>query len=563
MLDTKNPDLILCQYPQDQTYLLSVLHQFQDTYGYVSSDHIKKIAGHFGISSANVFSEITFYDKFTVEKTGEIIFQVCDGTVCHSKGSAKLLEELMSQLKIQPGETTEDGKYTLKTVHCMGECAHAPVSDVDHTISDIDLLDCEYEKKLLVAADSIEQYEQNDGFAGLKEAFALPRKKMILDKVKESGLRGCSGSGFPVGDKWEAAYHAKGRSSNFIDKYVVANGDEGDPGAFMDRWLMEENPYLILEGMVIAGLCVNANKGYIYVRDEYGKAVERLETAILEMAKAGLIGRRILDSDYNFDIEVVRAARSYVCGEESAMMESIEGKSGVPRIKPPFPTFRGILEQPTLINNVETFANIPFILRKDCEKANTKLFSLSGAVKNKGLVEVPIGKLRLRELIYDIGGGIEKGSLKCVQVGGPSGAYITEEELDILMDFDDFAEKGFLLGSGGIVVMDDTICAVDTLKHTMGFLADESCGTCTPCREGLRIILEILNRITTGKGELEDIETLEHISFAAKIASRCALGKSIGNPILSLLCSFEEELKGHIIEQKCPLHICKMQEETQ
>ncbi len=576
----KNTDHILKQYPSEQRYMLDALHEFQNTYGYVSSDHIKKIAEYFGLSMANVFSEISFYDKFTTMKPGMIIFQICDGTVCHTKGSKEIITCIEKKLGIKAGETTPDGRYTLKTVRCMGACEHAPVAVIDEMtcgnlnkedienaledkfqgisniidnrhVDDISIIDCQYEKKLLNSAVTIDEYISKGGFKGLRRAFEFSRKRMILDEIKVSGLRGRSGSGFPVGAKWEAAYNAKGRSSNFIDKYVVANGDEGDPGAFMDRWLMENNPYAILEGMVTAGLCINANKGYIYIRDEYNKAIIRLENALKSMREMSFIGDRILNTDYSFDIEIIRAGRSYVCGEESALMESIEGRPGVPRIKPPFPTFRGVLEQPTLINNIETFANVPIILSEGGEEyrktgtdrnTGTKVFSLSGALKNKGLVEVPMGKVTLRELVCGIGGGSPDGNIKCVQIGGPLGHYIPVDNLDIALDFDTFARNGYMLGSGGVIAIDENTSPIELLEHCIEFLADESCGTCTPCREGLRVLIDISKRIADGGGRLEDIKTVKKICNAAKIASRCALGKTIGNPVMSIIAVYEKEL---------------------
>lgn len=569
-------DNILEQYPSDKRYMMNVLHKLQDTYGFVSSNHVKKIAEYFGLSMANVFSEITFYDKFTTKKQGEIVFQICDGTVCHTKGSQEILKDLEDKLGIKVGETTPDGKYSLQTVRCMGECSHAPVAainettcaeikgeDLDSVIDEkqsivnlnseknlykVSILKCKYDNKLLQVATSIDDYIARGGFSGLKRAMSFTRRRMILEEIKKSGLRGRSGSGFLVGSKWEAAYNAKGRSSNFIDKYIIANGDEGDPGAFMDKWIMENNPYMLLEGIVIAGLCTNANKGYIYVRDEYPTAVVNLVTALGEMQKRSVVGRNILGSDYSFDIEIVRAGRSYVCGEESALIESIEGKPGIPRIKPPFPTYRGVMEQPTLLNNIETFANVPIVLSETGEtyrktgtsnNTGTKIFSLSGAVKNKGLVEIPMGEVTLRELIYDIGGGVDSGELKCVQVGGPLGSYIPGDRLDIALDFDSFAKNGYMLGSGGIVVINDLVEPTDLIRHSVEFLSVESCGTCTPCREGLRVLIDIAERLSENKIASKDMELIKKISSAAKIASRCALGKTIGNPILSILEAYD------------------------
>ena len=592
---TERINEILNKYPAEQRYAIAILHDIQNEYGYISADSLKAIADYLGVSVATVFANLTFYDAFTTEKQGDIIIQVCDGTVCHSKHSSDIIAELEGIFGVKAGETTADGMFTLKTVNCMGACGKAPIvvcngdtygdiqnGDAEKIVEaykagtkpdavgkgdEINILESKFEKVLLKPADSIEAYIAQGGYEGLKKALAYPRRRDIITEVKASGLRGRSGSGFPVGAKWEGAYNAPGRDSNRIDKYVVANGDEGDPGSFMDRWLMEESPYAILEGLTIAGCAIGASKGFIYIRDEYLNAIERVQKAIDETRSHGLLGKNVLGSGFNFDCEIVHAARSYVCGEEGALMESIEGRPGVPRVKPPFPTIRGVLEQPTIINNVETLANVPLILKNGGEAyaktgiktcTGTKLFSLAGKVKNKGLVEIPMGSITLRQLIYDIGGGMEgKGKFKCIQTGGPSGGYITEKDLDLSIDFDSISKSGSLLGSGGIVVLDDTTCAVDMAKYMIQFLSEESCGTCTPCREGLRVMRDILTRITEGKGEMEDLELLEEISFAAGQAARCVLGKTIGNPVMTTLKHFRNEYEEHIRDKKCRADVCE------
>lgn len=590
---------ILEQYPREARFSVAIMHDVQNNYGYVAQQHIKAIAKYLNVSTAEIFANATFYDAFHTEAKGMILFQVCDGTVCHTKGSEHIIQEIENALGIKAGETTNDGKFSLKTVRCMGACNEAPIASGQNEwygglkkgdgealvagykendwpkglkkISDIPILESGFERKLLIQAETLEEYIAQGGFKGLRKALGFSKKKCVIQEVKKSGLRGRSGSGFPVGVKWESAYNIPGqdrRTGIVKDKYIVANGDEGDPGAFMDRWILEKNPYAVIEGMIIAGYAINAQKGYLYIRNEYQKAIDCVRRAIEDCEQAGLLGKNVLGNEFSFECEIICAAGSYVCGEEGALMESLEGRTGVPRIKPPLPTVKGIMEQPTIINNVETLANIPLILKDGGEEyakigiescSGTKLISLAGAVKNKGLTEIPMGKITLRQLIYDIGGGIENDhGFKCIQTGGPSGGYITEENLDLTLDFDSLKQSGSLLGSGGIVVIDDNTCAVDMAKYMIEFLADESCGTCTPCREGLRCILEILTKITNGKGSKEDLDLIKEIAFVASKASRCALGMTIGNPILTTLKYFKDEYEEHIEKHRCPANVCAM-----
>ncbi|MBQ9015185.1 MAG: NAD(P)H-dependent oxidoreductase subunit E [Firmicutes bacterium] len=570
---------IISQFPAEKRYILSAMHEFQDRCGYVSSDHMKEMAKYFDVSIGNLFSDLTFYDRFTTEKEGSIVFSVCDGTVCSAKGSHEILKKIQETLGITPGHTTQDGRFSLRTVRCMGACEHAPVmvigddiykgilpKDIENVVRSVDtgmiqekrsgtmnIIPGKPPEILTKCYTNLSDYLRHGGGEALRKALDFDRRKQILEEVKKSGLRGRSGSGFPVGMKWEAGYNAKGRSSNFIDKYIVANGDEGDPGAFMDRWLLENNPYSVIEGMIVGGYCISANKGYIYIRDEYKDAINTVNRALQEMREHGMLGRRILDSDYTLDIEVVRAGRAYVCGEESALIESIEGNIGVPRIKPPFPTYRGILEQPTVINNIETFANIPFIIAKGGEEysrigkgssTGTKIFSLSGDLNVKGNVEIPLGEITLKELIEEYGGGAAGGrKIKCVQVGGPLGSFITADELDVVLGFEEFANAGITFGSGGIIVLSEEVKAMDLLRNAVAFLSDESCGTCTPCREGLRILSEIVTKEYLAE---QDIDLIEKIAQAAGLASRCAFGKAMCNPIRSIIMKFRQEITGRV-----------------
>ena len=397
-------------------------------------------------------------------------------------------------------------------------------------------------------------------FQGLKKALSMSRQA-VIDEVLASGLRGRGGGGFPSGRKWAFAYNMEND-----EKYMVCNGDEGDPGAFMDRAILEGNPLAVIEGMAIAAYAIGAKEGYFYVRAEYPVAVNRLRIAIHQAREMGLLGENILGSDFSFDCHIRLGAGAFVCGEETALLNSIEGKRGMPRPRPPFPAVKGLWMNPTVVNNVETLACVPYILRNGAAdfasvgtegSKGTKVFALGGKVNNVGLVEVPMGTT-LRELIYDIGGGIPDGKkFKAIQTGGPSGGCLTEEYLDEPIDFDNLVAKGSMMGSGGAIVIDEDNCMVDVAKFYMEFICDESCGKCTPCRIGTKRILEILTRITDGKATLKDLEELEELADTVKTNSHCALGQTAANPVMSTLRHFRHEYLVHILERKCPAHICK------
>ncbi|MBO6163413.1 MAG: NADH-quinone oxidoreductase subunit NuoF [Lachnospiraceae bacterium] len=397
-------------------------------------------------------------------------------------------------------------------------------------------------------------------FQGLKRALSMTQQE-VIDEVLASGLRGRGGGGFPSGRKWQFAKEVESD-----EKYVVCNGDEGDPGAFMDRSILEGNPLAVIEGMVIAGYAIGAQNGYFYVRAEYPIAVKRLRIAIKQAQEMGLLGQNIMGTDFSFDCHIRLGAGAFVCGEETALLNSIEGKRGMPRPRPPFPAVKGLWQKPTIVNNVESLACVPFILRNGAKEfasvgtersKGTKVFALGGKVNNVGLVEVPMGTT-LRELIYDIGGGIPNGKkFKAIQTGGPSGGCLTEEYLDEPIDFDNLVAKGSMMGSGGAIVMDEDNCMVDVAKFYMEFICDESCGKCTPCRIGTKRILEILTRITDGKGTMKDLEELEELAETIKTNSLCALGQTAANPVMSTLAHFRDEYLAHIVEKRCPAHICK------
>jgi len=408
--------------------------------------------------------------------------------------------------------------------------------------------------------ESIDEYIARDGYQGAAKALTDMTPEAVIREMKASGLRGRGGAGFPTGLKWEFAHKAEGKV-----KYVVCNADEGDPGAFMDRSVLEADPHAVLEGMLIAAKAVGARKGYIYCRAEYPLAIKRLNLAISQAHDFGLLGTDILGSGFDFYLEIYKGAGAFVCGEETALMHSIEGKRGMPRPRPPFPAQQGLWNRPTVLNNVETYANVPQVILKGADwyaaigtesSKGTKVFALTGAVKNIGLVEVPMGT-PLRTIIYDIGGGIPKRrKFKAVQLGGPSGGCVPAEYIDTPVEYESIAKVGAIMGSGGMIVMDERTCMVDMARYFMDFIQDESCGKCTPCREGTRRMLEILEKITRGEGEPGDIEMLEHLSKVIKDTALCGLGQTGPNPVLSTLQYFRDEYEAHVYDKYCPAKRC-------
>ena len=412
-----------------------------------------------------------------------------------------------------------------------------------------------------INAESIKEYIAVGGYSAVAKALFDMTPQQIVDEISEASLRGRGGGGFPTGRKW-----AQVLAQDSEIKYVVCNGDEGDPGAFMDRSMMEGDPHRVIEGMLIAGIATGAHYGYIYVRAEYPLAVERLQTAIQKAEEKGLLGKNILNSGFDFDLKISQGAGAFVCGEGSALTASIEGNRGMPRVKPPRTVEKGLFENPTVLNNVETYCNVPPIINKGAawyktigpdKNHGTKAFALTGNVMNTGLIEVPMGTT-LREIIFDIGGGLKSGAaFKAVQIGGPSGGCLTEEHLDVPLDFDSVKKYGAIVGSGGLVVMDEHTCMVEVARFFMGFTQRESCGKCGPCRIGTKRMLEILERIVDGKGEVEDLDKLEHLGNFIKDRSLCGLGKSAPLPVLSTLRNFRDEYVEHIVDKKCAAHVCK------
>lgn len=407
--------------------------------------------------------------------------------------------------------------------------------------------------------ENIEEYLAAGGYQAIIKAFQQSPEE-VIETIKESGLRGRGGGGFSTGMKWEFARKAEG-----TDKYIICNADEGDPGAFMDRSLLEGDPHAVLEGMIIAGYAIGANQGHVYIRAEYPLAVKRLSIAIEQAEAKGFLGDNLFSTGFNFKIRIKQGAGAFVCGEETALIESIQGNRGMPRPRPPYPAVKGLWDKPTNVNNVETLANIPVIYDLGVDKyktigtdksKGTKIFALTGKVNNTGLVEVPMG-ITLREIIYDIGGGIAKGKkFKAVQIGGPSGGCLTEEHLDYPIDYD-IVKLGAMMGSGGLVVLDEDTCMVELAKFFLSFTKMESCGKCVPCREGTMRLLEILQRIVDGKGEKEDLDRLESLSRNVIDSSLCGLGQSAPNPILSTLRYFRDEYEAHVIKKYCPAGVCK------
>ena len=413
----------------------------------------------------------------------------------------------------------------------------------------------------IIDAESIDEYIARNGYKGAAKALTEMTPEEVIEEVKKSGLRGRGGAGFPTGMKWTFAAQAKGDI-----KYVLCNADEGDPGAFMDRSVLEGDPHAVLEGMIIAGYAIGATKGYIYCRAEYPLAVKMLTLAIKQSREYGLLGQDILGSGYSLDIEVYQGAGAFVCGEETALMSSIEGNRGMPRPRPPFPAHKGLWGKPSVLNNVETYANISQIILNGGQwyasigtegSKGTKVFALTGAVNNVGLVEVPMGT-SIRDIVFEIGGGIPNNKkIKAVQLGGPSGGCVPEPTLDTPIDYEEISKLGAIMGSGGLIVMDEGTCMVDTARFFMEFCQEESCGKCAPCREGTKRMLEILERICKGRGKEGDIELLEELALFVKDSALCGLGQTAPNPVLTTIRYFKDEYEAHIFERKCPAGVCR------
>ncbi len=537
----------------------------------------------------------------TQADTREKHILVCHGTGCTSSKSPLILENFKKILK----EKNIENVRVIKT-GCFGLCAKGPIVIIrpeDTFYAQVTPEDCEeiiqthivegnkverllckdidgkkvekldelsfYKKQKRIALkncgvinpENIDEYIAFDGYLALERVLTNMTQNDVIAIISNSGLRGRGGAGFPTGKKWQFT-----KDVEADQKYVVCNADEGDPGAFMDRSILEGDPHSVLEAMAIAGFAIGANRGFIYVRAEYPIAVKRLKIAIDQAREYGILGNNIFGTEFSFDIEIRLGAGAFVCGEETALLESIEGKRGQPRVKPPFPAVSGLWKQPTLINNVETYANIAQIILKGAEwyssigtetSKGTKVFALGGNVNNIGLVEVPMGTT-LREIVFDIGGGIPNGrEFKAAQTGGPSGGCIPKENLDVPIDYESLKQIGSMMGSGGLIVMDDTKCMVSLAKFYLQFTVSESCGKCTPCRIGTKRMLEILEKITQGKGEEKDLEKLDKLAKNIIRASVCGLGQTAPNPVLSTMKYFMDEYKEHVYDKKCRTNECK------
>lgn len=527
---------------------------------------------------------------------------VCTGTGCVSSGASNVRDNLEAKLE----EFGLQDEIKIVETGCHGFCEQGPIvivypegvfycqvqtddiTDIveDHLLkgrvvdrllyteqgteiripaySDIDFYKKQHRIVLgncgRINPESIKEYIAVNGYEACGKALTEMTPEEVIAEIKGSGLRGRGGAGFPTGLKWELTRQSPGEK-----KYVICNADEGDPGAFMDRSLLEGDPHRIIEGMIIAAYAIGADEGYIYVRAEYPLAIRRLEIALQQAREYGLLGEDIFGSGFNFDLKIKKGAGAFVCGEETALMASIEGQRGMPRPKPPFPSVSGLWGKPTNINNVETYGNVPDIMRGGAEayraigtehSTGTKVFALTGKINNTGLVEVPMG-MSLKEIIYDIGGGVSDGrELKAVQIGGPSGGCIPADLLDLPIDYESLREVGAMMGSGGMVVMDDTTCMVDVARFFLKFTQSESCGKCTPCREGTKRMLEILDRLCSGEGREGDLELLEELGEHIISTSLCQLGGSAPNPVLSTLKYFRAEYEAHIKDKRCPANVC-------
>ncbi len=537
---------------------------------------------------------------------------VCCGTGCLSGGALKIYDKLKSLLEeknipcsIELKENPHGDEIGIKKSGCHGFCEMGPLIRIEPSgwlYVKVKPEDCEeiVEKTILrgehierlaykkngvvykeqeeipfykkqtrlvlehcghIDATSIKEYLAIAGYKALEKALFEMTGDEIIKEISESKLRGRGGGGFPAGKKWTQV-----KSQKAFPKYVVCNGDEGDPGAFMDRSIMEGDPHRLIEGMMIAGIATGAEHGYIYVRAEYPTAVSRLRLAIEELKAVGLLGENILNSGFNFDLHINRGAGAFVCGEGSALTASIEGKRGMPRVKPPRTVEQGLFEKPTILNNVETFANVPIIISKGSEyfksigtenSPGTKCFALTGNISNTGLIEVPMGT-SLRDIIFEVGGGMRgEAGFKAVQIGGPSGGCLTEKHLDLPLDFDSLKKAGAMIGSGGLVVMGKETCMVEVARFFMNFTQNESCGKCVPCREGTKRMLEVLERIVAGNGEEGDIDMLLELADTISNTALCGLGKTAPSPVVSTINSFRDEYEAHIFDKKCPTHTCQ------
>ena len=504
-------------------------------------------------------STLTDYDKMTIVPTG------CHG-FCEQGVLVIIPDKHVTYVKVKEADVEEIYESHVKNNQPVERLLYTDPKTHQHVHKNEDINFYAKQTRTALAncgkidAESLDEAIAVRGYEALANVIKEGNPDAVVETIEKSGLRGRGGGGFPTGRKWRFTAANKGGKS-----YVVCNGDEGDPGAFMDRSIMEGDPHKLLEGMAIAAYAIGADEGYIYVRAEYPLAIKRLRKAIADAEARNFLGKNIMGSDFSFELHIKEGAGAFVCGEETALIASIEGERGMPRPKPPFPANKGLFGRPTLINNVETLANVPVILLNGADwfaqmgtetSKGTKTFALTGEVNNTGLIEVPMGTT-LREIVFDIGGGIRNGKkFKAVQIGGPSGGCLTEEHLDLPMDYDNLIKAGAMVGSGGLVVMAEDTCIVEVARFFMNFTQNESCGKCVPCREGTKNMLKILEKIVAGKGEMSDLDLLEDLAQAVKDGSLCGLGKTAPNPVLSTLKYFRDEYIAHIKDKKCPAGVC-------
>jgi len=592
-------DGIINKHKDQPGALMPVLQEVQDTLGHLPPAVQERIALGLNIPGSEVFGVMSFYSMYAWKPKGKYVVRMCESPPCHITGAHNMLHALEKELGVGLGETTADGLFTLEATACLGVCEVAPAMQINEVV--IGNLTPEKIKQTLAdyragkAADyrtlpystkdfrsykqsptdlvvlenvgqidpvKIDDYLAKGGYASLKKAVTTMTPEQVVEEVKTAGIRGRGGAGFPAGLKWSFT-----RPLNVFPKYVVCNADEGEPGTIKDRYIMEGDPHKVLEGIAIAGFAVGASKGFIYVRGEYYLSKHRLNQAIEQARVKGYLGDKLFGTDFSFDIEVRSGFGCYICGEETALIESIEGRRGYPRMKPPFPGVAGLWKQPTIVNNVETLASVPAIINKGGEwyknlgtsdTTGTKIYQIIGQVQTPQIVEVPAG-ITLRELIDTYGGGLRPGAtFKMCQTGGASAGIVTAAALDTPIDYGSMGKIGGALGSGTMLVMDESVCPVDFIRSVAVFFRHESCGQCTPCREGTPRILEAVTRITEGQGRMEDLDFLERLAGVMVDASFCPLGQTAGSPMMSAFKNFRQEFEEHIKDHKCRAGVCKM-----
>jgi NADH-quinone oxidoreductase F subunit len=579
--------------------LIPVLQEAQNLQGYLPTPMQDLIATRLNVPGSDIFGTMSFYSMFTWKPKGKYVVRMCQSPPCHVNGSENMLQALQEELGVAVGDTTADGLFTLELSACLGVCEVAPAMQINevvhgnltrdkikHVLADYRAGNAPDFRQLPYSTNDYRRYKpgpgepvlmdnvgvidpmeikpylERGGYEALKKAVTTMTPEQVVEEVKTSGIRGRGGAGFPAGLKWSFT-----RPLTVTPKYIICNADEGEPGTIKDRYIMEGDPHKVLEGMAIAGYAVGASMGYIYCRGEYYLSQYRLKRAIEQARAEGLLGEKLFGTDFSFDIEVRSGFGCYICGEETALIESIEGKRGYPRLKPPFPGVEGLWGKPTIVNNVETLASVPAIIKRGGEwykligtpdTTGTKIYQIIGQVQTPQIVEALAG-MTLRTLIDNYGGGLRAGrSFKMCQTGGASAGLVTEECLDVVMDYGSLSKAGGALGSGTMLVMDDSTCVVDFLKSVAVFFNHESCGQCTPCREGTPRILQTLTRISQGQGKMEDLEFLERLSCTLLDASFCPLGQSAGVPLMSALKSFRPEIEAHIREKRCAAGVCRL-----